>query len=65
MINGLSPNTQTFVHYNFKRMNVIFTKVEIVEICVEYVYLLGYIWTCNYLAVDYVLELNSVTRPNL
>ena len=38
MINGSSPGTQMFVHGSFKMTNVIFAKVEIVEICVEYVY---------------------------
>ena len=38
MINGSSPGTQMFVHGSFKMAKVIFAKVKIVEICVEYMY---------------------------
>ena len=38
MINGSSPGTQMFEHDSFKIAKVIFAKVEIVEIYVEYVY---------------------------
>jgi len=47
MINGSSPSIQRFVHDDFKMAKFIFAKVEIVAICVEYVYVLGYVWTCN------------------
>ena len=38
IINGSSSSTQMFVRGSFKMVKVIFTKVKIVEICVEYVY---------------------------
>jgi hypothetical protein len=38
MDNGSSPGTQISEHDNFKMAKIIFAKVEIVEICAEYVY---------------------------
>jgi hypothetical protein len=37
MINGSSPSAQMFMHGDSKMVKIIFAKVEIVAICVEYV----------------------------